>query len=151
VTLYNELIDQNYRSCAKLAYEDAQLVIDGGNLPSDIELHGDHDLKDLYTDIFMLYQLSVEMRKQRYAGGSLSLNSVKLQFELDDRGQPISVSSFETKAANRLVEEFMLRANISVAEKISKTFKDESLLRRHQDPLEKRLVRTIYIYIYIYI
>jgi protein SSD1 len=91
----------------------------------------------------MLHELSVEMRKQRYAGGSLSMNSVKLQFELDDQGQPISVSTFEAQAANRLIEEFMLRANISVAEKISKTFRDESLLRRHEDPLEKRLVSLV--------
>lgn len=136
-----KLIIKYCRSCAKLAYEDAQLVIDGENLPSNIVVHGNHDLDGLHIDIITLYKLSVEMRKQRYIGGSLSMHSVKLGFELDDQGQPISVTTFEAKAANRLVEEFMLRANISVAEKISKAFKDESLLRRHQDPLEKRLVR----------
>lgn len=81
------------------------------------------------------------MRQRRYKNGCLSLHSVKLNFKLDNEGFPVSVSQFVAKEANRLIEEFMLFANISVAQKICQMFPDTSLLRRHQEPIEKRLVR----------
>ncbi|KAK4521324.1 uncharacterized protein ATC70_011939 [Mucor velutinosus] len=127
------------KSCAKLAYDDAQQVIEGDILPVDVDIFGNHDDYAISNDILMLHNLSVQMRQQRYDGGSLSMNSVKLQFMLDDKGEPISFSQFEAKAANRLIEEFMLLANISVAHKIAKSFPDEALLRRHEYPLSKRL------------
>ncbi|KAI8643833.1 hypothetical protein BD408DRAFT_341610 [Parasitella parasitica] len=127
------------KSCAKLAYEDAQRVIEGDTLPDNVEVYGKHDDSAISSDILRLYRLSVSMRKERYDGGSLSMNSVKLQFVLDDKGDPISFSQFEAKDANRLIEEFMLLANISVAHRIAKAFPDEALLRRHEDPLSKRL------------
>ncbi|KAI8882432.1 RNB-domain-containing protein, partial [Backusella circina FSU 941] len=52
---------------------------------------------------------------------------------------PIDVTVAELKEANRLIEEFMLRANISVAHKVLQHFPDEALLRRHEEPNEKRL------------
>lgn len=130
------------RSCAKLAYDDAQRVIEGDILPVDVDIFGNHDDYAISNDILMLHDLSVQLRQQRYDGGSLSMNSVKLQFALDDKGEPISFSQYEAKAANRLIEEFMLLANISIAHKIAKAFPDEALLRRHEAPLSKRLVRV---------
>ncbi|OBZ83463.1 DIS3-like exonuclease 2 [Choanephora cucurbitarum] len=127
------------RTCAKLAYQDAQVVIEGGELPSDVILFDGHDGAGIAYDIQLLQRLSVHMRKRRYENGSLSLNSVKLQFELDQFGAPVEVTAFEAKEANRLIEEFMLQANISVASKILSTFPEEALLRRHQDPTERRL------------
>ncbi|KAI8356699.1 hypothetical protein EDC96DRAFT_515217 [Choanephora cucurbitarum] len=126
------------RTCAKLAYQDAQVVIEGGRLPSDVILF-DFDASRIAYDIQCLQRLSVHMRKRRYENGSLSLNSVKLQFELDQFGAPVEVTAFEAKEANRLIEEFMLQANISVASKILSCFPEEALLRRHQDPTERRL------------
>ncbi|CAO0790682.1 unnamed protein product [Mucor circinelloides] len=127
------------KSCAKLAYDDAQRVIDGDILPVDVDIFGNHNDYAISNDILMLHNLSVQMRQERYDGGSLSMNSVKLQFVLDDKGEPIAFSQFKAKAANRLIEEFMLLANISVAHKIAKAFPDEALLRRHDYPLSKRL------------
>lgn len=130
----------NDRSCAKLAYEDAQCVIDGDEMSEDIVMHDSHLLPLVSADIFMLNKLAMNMRKRRLEKGSLTLNSVKLIFKLDDQGQPISVAQFESKEANHLVEEFMLCANISVAKKIVSVYPEASLLRRHEEPLERRLV-----------
>ncbi|KAI9477832.1 MAG: hypothetical protein EXX96DRAFT_568371 [Benjaminiella poitrasii] len=131
------------KSCAKLAYEDAQRVIEGFEMGPHVVIHGGHQAHAIYSDIFELYRMSVEMRQRRYANGSLSLNSVKLQFKLNEQGEPISVSQFHSKEANRLIEEFMLCANISVAKKILSVYPDEALLRRHEDPLERRLDQFI--------
>ena len=43
-----------------------------------------------------------------------------MKFEIDEKGKPISVYFKESKDANKLVEEFMLLANRTVAEKIGK-------------------------------
>lgn len=133
------------RSCAKLAYESAQAVIEGDEIPKDIIIHDDHSLPDVSKDIFLLYTLSSKMREKRYTSGSLSLQSVKLYFQLDDQGEPISVAKCQTKEANHLVEEFMLLANISVAKKIASAFPEEALLRKHEEPLPRRLVKSAYL------
>ncbi|KAI8337927.1 hypothetical protein BC941DRAFT_424078, partial [Chlamydoabsidia padenii] len=126
------------RSCSKLAYEDAQSVIDNGHLPEHTTITT-FSKKDVEQSIMDLYKLSVVLRKTRYDNGALSMNSVKLTFTLDDDDKPIGVSVFESKEANKLIEEFMLLANISVAEKIFDTYPSTALLRRHELPIERRL------------
>ncbi|KAG2229742.1 hypothetical protein INT48_000034 [Thamnidium elegans] len=129
------------RSRAKLSYDDAQCVIDGDEIPDDVKIYGTHSVSQVSASIFMLNKLATELRRKRFDYGALQLNSVKLKFELDSQGQPISVSTAESKEANQLIEEFMLLANISVAKKISATYPEEALLRRHEPPLQKRLVK----------
>jgi exoribonuclease R len=73
----------------------------------------------------------------------LSLGSIKLNFELDKHNSPIECTVYEHKDANRLIEEFMLLANMSVAQKISSAFPEQALLRRHAPPIERRLVRFV--------
>ncbi|ORZ18488.1 hypothetical protein BCR42DRAFT_410935 [Absidia repens] len=126
------------RSCAKLAYDDVQSVIDQGHLPKDTVIT-DYSEGQVESNIMDLFKLSTAMRKRRYDGGALSMNSVKLSFTLNEDDEPIGVSVFEAKEANKLVEEFMLLANISVAQKIWEAYPSCSLLRRHECPIERRL------------
>ncbi|CAO3598818.1 unnamed protein product [Absidia cylindrospora] len=126
------------RSCAKLAYDDAQSVVDHGHLPKDTVIT-DYSKEQVESNIMDLFKLSTTMRKRRYEGGALSMNSVKLSFTLNEDDEPIGVSVFEAKEANKLVEEFMLLANISVAQKIWEVYPSCSLLRRHECPIERRL------------
>lgn len=130
-----------FRSCAKLAYEDAQGVIEGGHLSDTISTFHNQPRHAIESDILLLLDISKSLREKRYQDGALSLNSVKLSFELDASGIPIAVSPYEIKEANRLIEEFMLRANISVAHRVLQNYPGEALLRRHEEPNEKRLVR----------
>jgi protein SSD1 len=127
------------RSCGKLAYQHAQDVIEGRPLSSSLRIHG-HTADDVEKDILNLFSISKHLRKARFDNGALSMNSVKLYFDLDDEGKPIECHLYEQKDANRLIEEFMLCANISVAKKIAAKFPDEALLRRHAPPIERRLV-----------
>lgn len=128
------------RSCAKLSYEIVQKVIEGGHIPESTIVYNIKK-SDLESRILDLYNLSVKMRKKRFENGALSMNSVKLQFTLDEFNEPDEVSVFVSKDANKLVEEFMLLANISVAQKIGKAYPQTALLRRHEPPIERRLVK----------
>jgi protein SSD1 len=85
------------------------------------------------------------MRERRFANGALSINSIRLSFKLNDLGEPCGISIYEQKDANRLIEEFMLCANMSVAQKISSHFPSEALLRQHAPPHERTLVSLIVI------
>ncbi|RCI07107.1 hypothetical protein CU098_011604 [Rhizopus stolonifer] len=126
------------RSCTKLAYDDAQSVIEGQGLPKNVTIK-DHKVSEVEQDIIYLLEMSKSMRKRRFANGALSINSIKLSFKLNELGEPCEISVYEQKDSNRLIEEFMLRANMSVAEKINEHYPNEALLRQHSPPHEKSL------------
>ncbi|KAI8077552.1 hypothetical protein BDF21DRAFT_439053 [Thamnidium elegans] len=126
------------KSCTKLAYEDAQSVIDGQGLPKTVSIK-QYLPSQIEQDIEFLYKLSKQMRERRFANGALSINSIRLSFKLNEIGEPCEVSIYEQKEANRLIEEFMLCANMSVAQKIFQRYPDEALLRQHTSPHERSL------------
>ncbi len=125
------------RSCAKLAYADAQKVIEGGELPED--KIKEHKSKDIADDILVLHQLAQKMRARRFEGGALRIDNVKLSFRLDEDGLPTDAGIYSSYDAHRLIEEFMLLANLSVAQQIAAGLPDLALLRRHEKPLDRRL------------
>ncbi|KAJ3233189.1 hypothetical protein HDU81_002391 [Chytriomyces hyalinus] len=129
------------KSCAKLSYDHAQALIDGKSwdgLPP-VELDGGHTIEDIRADTLRLYNFSVKMRARRYEGGALSINSFKLWFRLDETGNPVHTGVYEMKDSNRMIEEFMLMANMAVAKKISDTFPESAMLRRHELPKPRPL------------
>ncbi|MEG0559551.1 MAG: ribonuclease R [Muribaculaceae bacterium] len=98
------------KSDRRFSYEEAQEIIETGN--------GEYN-----TEILKLDQLAKALRKNRYDNGSVEFDRVEVRFEIDDKGKPVSVFFKESKDANKLVEEFMLLANRTVAERIGKTGK----------------------------
>ncbi|CAO3653451.1 unnamed protein product [Mucor hiemalis] len=126
------------KSCVKLAYEDAQSVIEGKGLPENVSIQ-QYSTSDVEEDIKFLFKISKQMRDRRFSNGALSINSIRLSFKLNDLGEPCDIAIYEQKDANRLIEEFMLCANMSVAQKISKHYPNEALLRQHAPPHEKSL------------
>ncbi|KAI9495201.1 hypothetical protein BDB00DRAFT_760494 [Zychaea mexicana] len=123
------------RSKAQLSYEDAQKVIDGGNIDPSVERAA--EIEQAIRD---LMELARCRRRRRFGeGGALALDSIKLMFDVDANGEPTAAVPFEHIEAHMLIEEFMLQANISTARKISTTYSNEALLRRHQGPIIRRL------------
>uniref|UniRef100_T1IJ75 DIS3-like exonuclease 2 n=1 Tax=Strigamia maritima TaxID=126957 RepID=T1IJ75_STRMM len=128
-------------SCAKLSYEQAQKLIDNpdnewksGEMP---QVQGEFNIATIASKVGQLNQLALILRKQRFDGGALCLNQVKLHFSLDsDSGLPSTFSVYEQKDSNRLIEEFMLLANMAVAHKILKSFPGKAVLRCHPPPIQ---------------
>lgn len=131
------------RCCARLAYENAQCVIDGmedkAKAGFSMDLSSSHTKDQVCEDVRGLQHLAKIMRQTRFAQGALSTNNVRLSFKLDESGQPIDCQPYQTREANWLVEEFMLLANQSAATQICRTFPDRAILRRHEVPIERRL------------
>jgi ribonuclease R len=65
------------------------------------------------------------LRQNRFKQGAIAFDRVEVRFEIDETGKPISVFFKEQKDANKLVEEFMLLANKTVATHIGKPGKGQ--------------------------
>ncbi|KAJ7368360.1 SSD1 protein [Mycena albidolilacea] len=126
------------KSAAKLAYKDAQNVIEGQSLGS-VAVAPEHGAADIEHDIKVLEGIAKKLRARRFQNGTLSLDSLRLQFKLDDHGMPVDCGQYERTDANDLIEEFMLLTNIAVAQHIAVHLPEQALLRRHDNPIERRL------------
>lgn len=95
------------RSVRRFTYEEAQDVIESGS-------------GDYADEILLLDRLAKILRKERYANGSVEFDRTEVRFEIDEKGHPVSVFFKESKDANKLIEEFMLLANKTVAAAIGR-------------------------------
>lgn len=100
------------RSNRRFTYEEAQAMIEGGE--------GDYK-----TEILELNRLAQILREKRLANGAINFDRCEVKFEIDEKGKPVSVYFKEAKEANKLIEEFMLLANRTVAEHIGKVPKNK--------------------------
>lgn len=95
------------KSDRRFAYEEAQEVIETGE--------GDYN-----EEILKLDSLAKILRAKRFKHGAINFDRYEVKFEIDEKGKPISVYFKMSKDANKLVEEFMLLANRTVAEFVGK-------------------------------
>ena len=112
----------------RFAYEEVQDilehngVIDGTGQPAPKP--GPDGYKGEYAkEIIMLDTLAKKLRAARFNGGAVKFDREEMRFEIDENGKPIRCYFKKSKDANKLVEEFMLLANKSVAESIGKVKK----------------------------
>ncbi|CAF0864172.1 unnamed protein product [Rotaria sordida] len=136
------------RSCVKLSYEHAQDIIDQPNKEFKIEdfpiIQNNFSINDIKQIVLDLYEISKILRSKRI--GALTLNQPKLQYQIkNDNKMPLSFSIYQQKESNRLVEEYMLLANMQVARKLclTESIHDKVILRRHPPPNSTALQNTI--------
>ncbi len=121
------------RSAAKLAYEDAQAAIDGrGNAKANAMLEG--ALRPLWA----AYAVLSAARDQR---GPLELDLPERKIILDKAGNIDRIVVPERLDAHRLIEEFMIQANVAAAEELKKR-RTPLLFRVHEEPSQDKL-RTL--------
>jgi exoribonuclease R len=122
------------RSCVKLSYDHAQMMIDEpdritweeGIIPGIQEPYSQETISQ---KVNMLQKLALILRAKRETNGYLKISQPKLAFELNSEGMPYSFKVYEHKHSNRLIEEFMLLANMAVARKIYTIFPELAVLR----------------------
>ena len=96
------------RSNARLNYDEAQEIIKGENI-------GEEELKDV---ILTLNGMAEKLRAERIANGALTIEQDEMRFRLDSKGQPTEIYFEHPNEAHRLIEEFMLLANRTVARSV---------------------------------
>jgi ribonuclease R len=73
-----------------------------------------------YKPIMLLNDLAQKFRRERFRKGAINFSSQEVRFQLDEKGKPIGIVIKESKDAHKLIEEFMLLANRTVAEYVAK-------------------------------
>ena len=100
------------KSNRRFTYEEAQQIIETGE--------GDYK-----EEVLQLNSLAQILRQKRMAAGSINFDRCEVKFEIDETGKPLSVYFKVSKEANKLIEEFMLLANKTVAEYVGKVPKNK--------------------------
>merc|ERR1719373_1270274 len=107
-----------------MTYEEAQNRIDD-----------EKDQSPVTNSLRILMKLSKILKQRRVDAGSLVLASSEVRFNVEsETADPIDVQAKVARDTNSMVEEFMLAANISAAERIYQEFPDCAMLRRHPAP-----------------
>ncbi|XP_023345051.1 uncharacterized protein LOC111714221 [Eurytemora carolleeae] len=112
------------KSREAMTYEAAQNRIDNPE-----------DTSNIAASLRILLALSKKLKERRVGNGALVLASSEVRFSVDsETADPIDVQAKVVRETNSMVEEFMLAANISAAERIYRDFPDCAILRRHPAP-----------------
>jgi ribonuclease R len=109
-----EIVKSVIHSKRRFTYEEVQKVIETGN-------------GDFAPIISEMHRLSQALLKKRMKEGSIDFESVETKFRFDENGKPSEILKKERLDAHRLVEEFMLLANQTVAKYIGQSKKEENI------------------------
>lgn len=114
----------------RFTYEEAQTIIETQQ-------------GEFCKELLAMNALAVQLRANRFKSGAISFERSEVRFNIDEQGKPLSVYFKEAKEANKLVEEFMLLANRTVAEHIGKVKKGDKaktfVYRIHDEPNQEKL------------
>ncbi|MDD7719528.1 MAG: ribonuclease R [Eubacteriaceae bacterium] len=106
----HDIFESVINSKARMVYDDV----------SDILEHHDEELiakyENIYDDIVLMGELADILRGKRKEKGSLDFDFDEASILLDEDEVPVEIGIEERRTANRLIEEFMLVANKTIAE-----------------------------------
>ena len=129
----HQILETVINSSHRLVYDDV----------SDFLENDDEDakekLKDILVELKLMEELMHILYNKRDTRGSINFDFPETKITLDEQGKPIEIKKDERRIANRLIEEFMLITNETVAEEY---FWAEVpfLYRIHEDPNPEKLV-----------
>ena len=116
------------RSNRRYAYEEVQEileangVIDGTGEPAPAAPKGGYRGENA-NQLIALDRLAKQLRARRFKGGAVKFDREELHFDIDAQGKPTRCYFKRSHDANKLIEEFMLLANRTVAESVGKVKK----------------------------
>ena len=120
----------NIKSVASLNYEEVQKSVEG-TVNEKVKLHFENVIKPLYECYFCL-------KKSKDCRQPLDLDLPERKVELFKNGRVKAVVLKERFDSHRLIEEFMILANVAAAEELSKA-RSEFLYRVHEEPTPEKL------------
>ena len=155
-----EILHTVTRSNRRFTYEEVQQILEEEHeaSPQDYDAPGDylapiedHEPTTRFLPgseerrlLIVLNRMAHELRSKRFLHGSVDFDRSEVRFRLDDKGKPTGVYFKVAKDANKLVEEFMLLANRTVAESIGKVPKNQKAkclpYRIHEAPDPDKLL-----------
>ncbi len=114
------------KSDRRFAYEEVQKiledngVVDGTGQPAPAATKNHPYTGEYAEQLIVLDALAKKLREKRFKNGAVKFDREELHFDIDEAGKPVSCYFKKSKDANKLIEEFMLLANRTVAESVGK-------------------------------
>ena len=139
--LAHTVIKSNHR----FAYEEVQAVLEGGEA-TDHPLGGGPCSEEEKVLLKQLDKLAKKLREARFKNGAVKFDREELHFDIDENGKPVRCYFKVSKDANKLIEQFMLLANRTVAEsigKVKKGLKPKTLPYRIHDQPDPQKLETL--------
>lgn len=132
--LSHEIFQSVIRTSARMTYTDVYEILEQDN----------QELKEKYSELVPMFELMKELasilRDKRMRRGAIDFDFKESKVLVDEDGNPTDVVVRERTVAERLIEEFMLAANETVAEHFHH-MEVPSLYRIHEDPKPEKLQR----------
>ena len=126
----------------RFSYAEAQHIIDkkNGIIPKESTIFNKEKKvsKELVDSIITLNSIAENLKNKRKNNGSIFFSKEEVRFKVNEKGEPVDFMIKKQKKANFLIEEFMLLANVTVAEKIIES-KRKGVFRIHDKPDEKKI------------
>ena len=146
------------KSNRRYAYEEVQElleqngVVDGTGEPAPAAPKGGYKGENADA-LIMLDRLAKKLRAARFKNGAVKFDREELHFDVDEKGKPVRCYFKRSKDANKLIEEFMLLANRTVAESVGKVKTDgtkgalakslNTLMSACEGKREQNLIQTV--------
>ncbi len=130
----HEVHEAVIQSKARLIYKDVSDFLEGKNEEAEKKLRE----LGVADDIKMMEELALILREKRVVRGSINFDFPESQIEIDEDGHPIAIKKADRRIGNRLIEEFMLVTNETIAEYIFWT-EIPFLYRIHEEPDEEKI------------
>ena len=136
------------RSDRRYTYEQVQRILEDNGVKDGTGEPAPPAPKEGYKGenadrLIQLDRLAKKLRAVRFKNGSVRFNREELHFDVDKHGRPVRCYFKRSKDANKLIEEFMLLANRTVAESIGKVKKGQKAktlpYRVHDNPDPQKL------------
>ena len=125
-----EILESVINSKRRLVYE---------NVSDYLEKNITHEsLKGLEKTLDKMYELAKILEDKREKGGAIDFDIPEVIIEVDERGWPQNIHKRDRRSANKLIEDFMLMANVCVAKEYY--FKKIPFLYRiHERPKDEKI------------
>ena len=126
----------------RFSYQEAQFIIDNetNKISKEKTILKEEKVvkKEIVKAIKTLNRIAENLKRKRANKGSIFFNKEEVRFKVNNNGEPTGLYVKKQKKANFLIEELMLLANVTVAEKIIET-KKTGVFRIHDKPDEKKI------------
>ena len=127
-----EIMESVIKTNERMTYTDVTKILKD----HDEELMKRYDY--LIDDFKAMEELCIILRNKRLRRGAIDFEFEEAKITLDEKGKPIDIRPYEREIANRMIEEFMLVCNETIAEHMYWT-KLPFVYRIHENPDEERL------------
>ncbi len=118
------------KSAARLTYKEVQNALEGKKSAN---------IKEVYVKtIEPVYRAYLALKMAREKRGALNLETNEYKIRFNDKGEVVAIEKEESLESNKMIEEFMIAANVCAAKALGKS-KLPTMYRVHEKPLEEKL------------